>query len=470
MRIPLCCRLFVLVGVGALAGCGGDVSITDHSEGTVVAAHNTIDFGTLTIGEIGEDKISLRNTGTADVEVNQVDCDVANVEIVGDPNGVVLSEAGADDDSDYLDIPLVFTPTEAESVSGVCSVDLVGTESTTLTFAVFGRGAEPNLQFIPAMVDFGLVDAGAQRSVALTNLGISTVTLGDQVLPSGVTVDADWPETLEPDESVELELTLTADGECATDLEVAYGVESAVELPLYANICENPVSVVDLDEDGVTACGGDCDDTNALIVPGAPEFVDGDDNDCDGIADEGTVAYDDDGDGYTELEGDCHDGNIAVYPDSSVEVPGVDADCDGNVNGVDVDGDGFAVEGGDCDDTEATVNPAAPEVVNSVDDNCNEVVDEGTNAFDDDEDGATELQGDCDDADPDRAPGLPEVANGRDEDCDITVDEGTDAYDDDGDGFSENGEDCDDADSARSPGRYDAFGNGTDEDCDGTDG
>jgi len=42
----------------------------------------------------------------------------------------------------------------------------------------------------------------------------------------------------------------------------------------------------DADGDGVTEAGGDCDDANAQIHPGAPDTCDGLDNDCDGAVDE----------------------------------------------------------------------------------------------------------------------------------------------------------------------------------------
>ena len=63
----------------------------------------------------------------------------------------------------------------------------------------------------------------------------------------------------------------------------------------------------DLDGDGVTSCGGDCDDTNPFIFPGNPEVCDGFDNDCNGLVDDGvgTTWYADaDGDGFGDANVD----------------------------------------------------------------------------------------------------------------------------------------------------------------------
>ncbi|MFC1888201.1 MopE-related protein [Thermodesulfobacteriota bacterium] len=92
---------------------------------------------------------------------------------------------------------------------------------------------------------------------------------------------------------------------------------------------------VDGDADGYddVACGGgDCDDADATVYPGAEEICDLKDNDCNGIIDD---------------------------------------------NPTDADGDGYPVCQ-DCDDLNPNVNPGAPEIPdNGIDDNCNGQVDEG---------------------------------------------------------------------------------------------
>ncbi len=81
---------------------------------------------------------------------------------------------------------------------------------------------------------------------------------------------------------------------------------------------------------GLSGNADDCDDTDASVFPDAAEAPDGVDQDCDGVTDEGTTAYDDDGDGETELAGDCDDADPA-RASYLVEICGdaLDEDCDG---------------------------------------------------------------------------------------------------------------------------------------------
>jgi len=103
----------------------------------------------------------------------------------------------------------------------------------------------------------------------------------------------------------------------------------------------------DHDGDGITPCGGDCDDANPNAFPGAREVCDGADNDCDATVDSGVDA---DLDGFDACR-DCDDANPAIFPGAPEVCDGVDNDCD-----------------------EGTDN--APEICDGVDNDCNGKIDD----------------------------------------------------------------------------------------------
>jgi len=110
--------------------------------------------------------------------------------------------------------------------------------------------------------------------------------------------------------------------------------------------CTDPDCPADDDGDAyiVAPCGGDCDDADPAVHPGAVEVCgNGKDDECDGLADCDDpycqAQVDADGDGYLGglCGSDCNDSDPAIHP-GAAEI------CD---NGTDDDCSGFS----DCEDT-----------------------------------------------------------------------------------------------------------------------
>ncbi len=274
--------------------------------------------------------------------------------------------------------------------------------------------------------------------------------------------------------------------------------------------------------------GGDCEDLDGTIYPGAPETcTDVEDKNCDGAF----GAVDNDSDGHLACE-ECDDSNVSNFPGADEYCDGEDNNCDGTVDGdgevldpnvyySDLDGDGYGdsaeeissctrpsgyvTDASDCDDTEATVNPGEDEICNDIDDDCNGSVDDAavdasTFYLDADGDGygsttSTEAcdqptgyvtnKTDCNDSAASVNPGGTEVCDSLDNDCDSSVDEGvkiTFYADADSDGYGNasvstaacsaptgyvtNATDCNDSASTVNPGAAEIC-DSADNDCDG---
>ena len=103
----------------------------------------------------------------------------------------------------------------------------------------------------------------------------------------------------------------------------------------------NANSHLDVDNDGYSTCGGDCDDNDATL-------------DLDDV----------DGDGYSTCDGDCNDNHAGLEP-ADLDNDGYstcDGDCDDNDWALDLDdfdGDGYSTCDGDCDDMDQNSTMAA---------------------------------------------------------------------------------------------------------------
>lgn len=169
---------------------------------------------------------------------------------------------------------------------------------------------------------------------------------------------------------------------------------------------------------GYSVTNNDCNDFKANTYPGAQEFCDSIDNDCDGTVDESctnTYYRDYDGDGYgnpadsttgtSQPSGyvtdktDCNDSNSAIHPGVTEICDSVDNDCDGSVDeGVkttyyyDYDNDGYGLSASsttsctkpdkyvansqDCNDNNQNIHPGVNDICDGIDNDCDGTIDE----------------------------------------------------------------------------------------------
>jgi len=172
-----------------------------------------------------------------------------------------------------------------------------------------------------------------------------------------------------------------------------------------------------------SAQSGDCDDSEPSVNPGADEYCDDLDNDCDGLVDQldpdivNLRAW------YRDTDGDGHGVDSAIK--YACTAPS-----------------GYVRDDDDCDDTDDTVNPDAPEICDEQDNDCDKLADEDdsdlTDALtwyaDTDGDGFGDLDSttdaceepsgyvsddtDCDDTESSVNPDAVEICDGVDADCD----------------------------------------------------
>jgi hypothetical protein len=239
----------------------------------------------------------------------------------------------------------------------------------------------PSLDFARTVVDFGEVDAGSVRTMLLgiENDGSAAARITDaaSTSPFAAVTAVPFVAPAGLESLFEISFAPTSTTPALGTLTFSDATGTSYTVTLRGNDCANgEPSAYDLDRDGVTTCGGDCDDARTLAYPGAPELPNGSDDDCDGLIDEGTPIGDNDGDGYSVEMGDCNDFAATAHP-SAVEVAdGVDNDCNGRVDDGtprgDDDGDGATEEGGDCNDADPAIGPHALEIPgNAVDEDCN---------------------------------------------------------------------------------------------------
>jgi hypothetical protein len=257
--------------------------------------------------------------------------------------------------------------------------------------------------------------------------GETDVTAGNDADGDGFTDDVDCDDN---DATVNPEAAETCDG---IDNNCSGTTDEGVGSTFYADTDGDGFGDPDAGSTMCSATAGfvaddtDCDDGDGDVHPGADEFCDGTDHDCDTLVNEddsddaGAFYADTDGDGFGDAgdsviacdapanyvadDTDCDDTSDQANPDGTETCgDGLDNDCNGTVDVgasntvtfyADSDNDGYGdvtdsqdacaapngyvTDSTDCDDTNSAVNPGEIEVCDSADNDCDGYVDVGAN-------------------------------------------------------------------------------------------
>ena len=271
-----------------------------------------------------------------------------------------------------------------------------GTEANPGTWAV----VEPNSSVAACSPPFGFVD----NNEDCNDLSIALNPLAVEICDNQ---DNDCDGLIDDEDN-----SLSEDGSWFSDNDQdGYGNPDSQLIS-----CTQPANTVSNDFD--------CNDNNSETNPDANEICDGEDNDCDGVADNNAIDeeiffVDEDGDGFggallqacnppsnaTSTSNDCDDEDPAIYPTAEEICDGIDNNCDQLIDEDDPDID-LQIWYSD-EDEDGFGNPLSPEL------SCSPI------------DGAVLNSNDCDDGDPQINPNAEEICDNKDNDCVGGVDDGT---------------------------------------------
>ena len=400
----------VIVRTGSVYRTGGSVSVPilfadplhakrivtlsgvgERSEGDIWVEPRHHDFGHHWPGAVETVRITIENRGDGSLTVAQLILDDC-------PASFEITDGGFDDSHTVLEpgvssfVEVSFTPEDTSPVACTMFVEaddgdspLIGVDLEANTGTHHGNEPPAVVIHSPGVgTQYADGEAGdLELQLTVTDPDQPADTLDCRVKSMVGADGASVADCQPPDETGDVTVLIPRESvDSGTDT-LLVRVMDASDVLAYASVSvlrNTDFPSIDQDGDGwspeVYEDGlADCDDLDDSVYPHAAEGADGQDNDCDGIIDEGTQAYDDDGDAFSEDEGDCDDHDDGAYPGAWEIADYNDNDCDGTIDeGTslhDDDGDGFSEMDQDCDDSDASVHPGAVEYCDGVDNDCN---------------------------------------------------------------------------------------------------
>jgi Cep192 domain 4/HYDIN/CFA65/VesB-like, Ig-like domain/Protein of unknown function (DUF1573) len=216
-----------LSGTGTAAG----VSVTPSS----------VSFGSVPDGTTATQSITLKNTGTANLNVS-------SESVTGTGFGVTGFSAVTLAPGSTMSFNATFTPASTASVSGSISIVSDAVSSPT-TVALSGTGTSPGMSVTPSSVSFGNVPDGTTGTqvVTLKNTGTgSLIVSSENVTGTGFSVTGFAAQTLPPNTSMTFKAVFspTSDGSASGSISVTTNLPaSPTAIPLSGTGTQPGISI-----------------------------------------------------------------------------------------------------------------------------------------------------------------------------------------------------------------------------------
>jgi hypothetical protein len=202
------------------SAASGSIVFTDNAPGSpqtltmtgsAVAANSTltanpgsVNFGNVVVGSTGTQTITLTNSGTATVTINQVTTTGAGFSASGISGGQTIAAGAA------RSFTAAFAPTTAGAASGNITLT-TNASNPTVSIALSGTGTQGSLAANPSSINFGslLVGSSGSVSVTLSNPGTAPVSISAaSVTGTGFTMSGlSVPQSLNPGQTSSFTVT-----------------------------------------------------------------------------------------------------------------------------------------------------------------------------------------------------------------------------------------------------------------------
>jgi len=164
----------------------------------------SLSFGSVTVSASSQKTFTIKNTGTAVLNVNSITA----------PDGFTVDKSTSFTVSanDSQVVTVTFSPTDVKSYSGNITINSDDPDEPQVIVSVSGTGAPaPEIEVLPASLSFDIVTVSefSQKTFTIKNTGTAVLNISGITAPDGFTVDKSTPFTVSENDSQVVTVTFS---------------------------------------------------------------------------------------------------------------------------------------------------------------------------------------------------------------------------------------------------------------------